>query len=342
MVLPGAIVRALANDALTLGRGDDADVRIDDGRVSRLHASVEPVGDGYRVRDLDSTNGTYLNGRPVKARQLLASGDEIKVGDHSMFFLDVSEGGLQQAVWHARSLLTRRERGDRDRAEELLAHVDREAGVRFLTGISQMVEEARLAMGDADEAILSPAFATMPGRVAQAPNLPAAGKLTFLFTDIQDSTPLTDRLGDEAWMALLEVHHSIVRRVAAGYGGYEVKAQGDGFMIVFRDARQGVQAACEMQRRFAEHNVQHGDRLLLVRMGLHAGEVVREGDDFYGRNVIIATRVSASARGGEILVTDAVRDELDGAATSEPREIALKGFDERFRVHAVAWEAGGP
>ena len=113
--------------ALTFGRSHEAGVQLADQRVSRLHASIEPAGDRYRVRDLDSTNGTYLNGRMVKGRQLLASGDEIALGDGSLYFLDLTEAGLTQATAHARALLARRERGDRRRAEALLDHVERQA-----------------------------------------------------------------------------------------------------------------------------------------------------------------------------------------------------------------------
>ena len=156
---------------------------------------------------------------------------------------------------------------------------------------------------------------------------------------------LTDRLGDQEWMALLEVHHSIVRRAAASFSGYEVKAQGDGFLLVFSDAAQAVLAATGMQREFAAHTRRKPDRPLIVRMGLHTGEVVREGDDFYGRNVIIAARVSATAVGGEVLLTEDVRTELHDAAVAtigECREVSLKGFDERFRVYGLGWEADGP
>jgi len=345
LVLPGATARALGDKPLTFGRGEDAGVRIDEGRVSRLHAAVEPAGDGYRIRDLDSTNGTYLNGRPVKARQILASGDEIKIGDQSLFFLDVTEAGLTQAANQARTFLERREPGDRRRAESLLTLVEREAGQRSFDSVLRLASSVRMTTEDAMRSVVagspSPELTTMVGRTAVTADLPSGGKLTFLFTDIQDSTAMTDRLGDQAWMGLLEVHDSIARRVAASFGGFEVKAQGDGFMLVFRDAGQAVLAAIEMQKALAEHTLRHPNRPLVVRMGLHTGEAVREGDDFFGRNVIIAARVSASANGGEILMTDDLRRELDEAGDvelSEGREIMLKGLEGSFRVFAVNWE----
>jgi class 3 adenylate cyclase len=343
LVLPGGEKLPLSAAPLTVGRGQEATARFDDRRVSRLHASVEPAGHGYRVRDLDSTNGTFINGRRLKGRQLLASGDEIKAGDQSLYFLELTEKGLETATSHARAMLARREPGDRRRAEALLDHVEREAQGLNMAGVLEFVRDAKAAAADAGHTTIGAARAgtTTVGRVPLAFDLPARGRLTFLFTDIQDSTPLSDRLGDEDWMALLEVHHSIVRRVAASHSGHEVKSQGDGFMIVFREVDRGVQAACEMQRRLAEHNAGNADQSLLVRMGLHTGEVVREGDDFYGRNVVIATRVTASATGGEILVTDDVCAELKYGTVSESREVTLKGFDEPFRVHVVAWQAPG-
>jgi class 3 adenylate cyclase len=81
-----------------------------------------------------------------------------------------------------------------------------------------------------------------------------------------------------------------------------------------------------------------------MRIGAHTGEVIREGDDFFGRTVIIAARVTSEASGGEILVTDALR----AAASTVPvgvgasREVSLKGLAGVHRVHRIEWGRGDP
>jgi class 3 adenylate cyclase len=178
----------------------------------------------------------------------------------------------------------------------------------------------------------------------QTPNLrrlqAADGTVTILFTDIEDSTPLIDRLGDESWMELLRTHNAIIRRHVSERGGFEVKAQGDGFMIAFKSPRDAVLAAVAIQRAFAAYNEEGPDEIVHVRIGLHTGEAVRQGDDFYGKNVIIATRVSTQARGGEIVVSSAVKTLVEdggGIEFGEGREVELKGLPGLHTVFRVTW-----
>ena len=121
-----------------------------------------------------------------------------------------------------------------------------------------------------------------------------------MFSDIEDSTVLTERLGDQAWQELLRKHNALIREQLRAYDGYEVKTMGDGFMVAFQSAKKGLDCAIAIQRAFDGHNATDGERVR-VRMGLHAGEVIKEGEDFFGRNVIMAARVASQANGGEIL-----------------------------------------
>jgi class 3 adenylate cyclase len=77
-------------------------------------------------------------------------------------------------------------------------------------------------------------------------------------------------------------------------------------------------------------------------MGLHTGEAIRERDDFFGRNVVVAARIAAKARGGEVLVSAPLRDLAEDAADimfGEPQELGLKGLQGTYRVHSVEWDS---
>jgi class 3 adenylate cyclase len=164
--------------------------------------------------------------------------------------------------------------------------------------------------------------------------------VTILFSDIEDSTVLNERLGDERWLELLRAHNSIFRRQLQEHRGYEVKNQGDGFMLVFPSPREGVRCAIEVQRALAERAAESPDEQLRVRMGLHTGEAIAEEGDFFGRNVVLAARIAAQARGAEILVSDALREQAeaeDGLAFDQGRELELKGMAGTHMVHRAEW-----
>ena len=147
------------------------------------------------------------------------------------------------------------------------------------------------------------------------------GTVTIMFSDIEDSTVLTERLGDQAWQDLLRKHNALIREQLQAHGGYEVKTMGDGFMVAFQSAKKGLDCAIAIQRAFDGHNAADGEHVK-VRIGLHAGEAIKDGDDFYGKNVILASRVAGKAVGGEILVSSLLRQLVEssvGAACSASR-----------------------
>src|SRR5262249_1630601 len=134
------------------------------------------------------------------------------------------------------------------------------------------------------------------------------GTVTLLFTDIEGSTEMTQQLGDTRWLELLRVHNDLVRQQVSTFGGFEVKSQGDGFMIAFQSARGGLQWGIAIQRSLSERNNRAADHPLRVRTGLHAGEAIREADDFFGKSVVLAARIAARAKGGEILVSSLIKE----------------------------------
>ncbi len=163
------------------------------------------------------------------------------------------------------------------------------------------------------------------------------GTVTILFTDIEGSTDLTVRLGDQRWLELLRAHHALVRREVQHHGGFEVKCQGDGFMLAFNSARRALDCAVAIQRSVATQNI---DVPIRVRMGLHTGEALRDADDFHGRDVVLAARIADQARGGEILVSAVLRSLLEGRGDlrfDAVREVELKGLDGLYQIHQVQW-----
>ncbi|MEV0108213.1 adenylate/guanylate cyclase domain-containing protein [Nocardia sp. NPDC050799] len=167
--------------------------------------------------------------------------------------------------------------------------------------------------------------------------LTAEGDVVIAFSDIEGSTALNERLGDRAWVALLGRHDRLIRRSVAARGGHIVKSQGDGFMIAFGDAEQAVRCGLEVQAAIGTIAGPTGG--VRVRIGIHLGRSVRRGDDLFGRNVAMAARVAGQAHGGEILVSEEVRDAVAAApdiAVAATREAELKGFRGSYRLYAVA------
>ncbi len=169
------------------------------------------------------------------------------------------------------------------------------------------------------------------------------GTVSVMFTDLEGSTELLTSIGDEENQELLRVHNSIIRREVANHGGLEVKALGDGFMMVFSSARRAAACAMDIQRGLREFNRKHADRQLKVRIGINVGETIQEDEDFFGSAVVLAARITARASGGQILVSDLFR-KLAGNTSSfgyvDRGWEHLKGFAEEEHLYEVDWHAG--
>ncbi len=159
------------------------------------------------------------------------------------------------------------------------------------------------------------------------------GTVTVVFTDIEGSTEMLERLGDEPARALFREHDTLVRGIVETHSGIEVEKEGDSFMLAFAGARPAVECACEIQRALADH-------ALSVRVGLNTGDVVDEDDRYFGRTVYLAARVSGQARGGEILVSDVTRTlvgDLKSYVFVDRGEHDLRGLTGRHRLWEVEW-----
>jgi class 3 adenylate cyclase/pimeloyl-ACP methyl ester carboxylesterase len=173
----------------------------------------------------------------------------------------------------------------------------------------------------------------------EAVSVPTTGPLTILFTDVEGSTSLTQRLGDTRARDILRVHERIVREALCAHGGSEVKTMGDGFMASFPSVTRALECTIAIQRAFAEHN-QSAEEPIRVRIGLNAGEPVAEEEDLFGTAVILAARIAAKAEGGEILASDVVRQLVAGKGFlfSDRGDVALRGFEDPVRLYELRWE----
>ncbi len=159
------------------------------------------------------------------------------------------------------------------------------------------------------------------------------GMTAILFADIADSTALTERLGDAAFRAKARELDSALRAVIGENSGtcIEAKTLGDGVLAVFASARQAIEAALACGRA-------GDDADLPLHLGLHAGDVIREGNNVYGGAVNIASRISSLSAPGEVLVSETVRSlarTSAGVRFEDRGEQTLKGVGEAVRVWAV-------
>ena len=166
---------------------------------------------------------------------------------------------------------------------------------------------------------------------------PARATKTFMFSDIVNSTPLVEAIGDRAWDDLLNWHDKTLRSLFASHGGEEFKHAGDGFAVAFESARRAIECAIAIQKSLSDHRRNHGFAVQ-VRIGLHTSEVTRRGSDYGGRGVHQAARIGALAEAEEIVAgletVDAAGPDI---SASEPRSVLLKGISEPVSVVAINW-----
>jgi class 3 adenylate cyclase len=157
---------------------------------------------------------------------------------------------------------------------------------------------------------------------------------TIMFTDLEGSTALLSAIGQSAYLALLAVHDVIIRRAIVAGHGREVKHTGDGIMASFDDDTKALACARDALDKFDERNATDGGPALLVRIGLAAGEPVDRDDDLFGSTVNLASRICSAANGGQILVSEFVRDlgTKAGFSFTAAGSRALKGFPGTTRL----------
>lgn len=161
---------------------------------------------------------------------------------------------------------------------------------------------------------------------------------TVLFTDIEGSTSMVDRLGDDEARTITREIEQLTHTAIRDHHGVQVKTMGDGVLAWFGAASAGVEAAVQIQSQLANHE-RYSD--VYVRIGLSAGEPIAESDDLYGTTVNQAARIMSMAQGGEILVSDLVRGLLQGRRYRfEDRGVhQLRGFSDSIQLFRVEWQS---
>ena len=179
---------------------------------------------------------------------------------------------------------------------------------------------------------------TLPGEEGQ-PAAPSFGStVTILFSDIRGFTEYTDVYGDESAYTMLRLHNTLVQEQLALYRGHVVKTQGDSFMVSFDSARTAVTCAIAIQKAIREANRLREGARIEIGIGINTGEPVREGADFFGGTVNLASRICAVAEPGQILVSETLRSvagKIDGTSFGDKGDFALKGFREVQRLYEV-------
>jgi DNA-binding NarL/FixJ family response regulator/class 3 adenylate cyclase len=166
------------------------------------------------------------------------------------------------------------------------------------------------------------------------PGLPH-GTVTLFFTDVEGSTQLLQRLGD-GYAEVLADHRRLLRDAVEARGGHVIDHRGDEFFVVFEDARGAAEAAIAAQLAFAENNWPQGVELR-VRMGMHTGEPDIRDEAYFGLDVHRAARIAQAGSGGQILLSERTRDELDSAHELEDLgEHQLPGLDRPERLFQLS------
>jgi class 3 adenylate cyclase/pimeloyl-ACP methyl ester carboxylesterase len=281
--------------------------------------------------------------------------DREEVNESLAFFRAACTGEVAASILHESFFNTDvREFLPRITAPALVLHRrgDKAVGIDMGREVATLLPNARLVVLDGDHhppyesddilrAIdeflgIEPSAAAPAVRSRQAYR---GSPVTILFTDMEGSTSLTQRLGDASAQELVRAHDTIVRESLLAHGGSQIKHTGDGIMASFPSASGALESAIDIQRAFARLNQNHADLPIQVRIGLNAGEPVREQDDLFGHAVQLARRVCDKAAPGQILASNVVRELVAGKGFlfADQGESALRGFEDPVRLYEVRW-----
>ncbi|HEV8179999.1 MAG TPA: adenylate/guanylate cyclase domain-containing protein [Gaiellaceae bacterium] len=166
------------------------------------------------------------------------------------------------------------------------------------------------------------------------------GMVTLLFTDIEGSTRLLERLGTDRYAGVLELHRQLLREAFARHDGYEVGTEGDALFVAFASAPDAVAAAEEGQQALAGASWPD-NAAIKVRMGIHTGEPLASEANYVGMDVHRTARIMSAGHGGQVVVSAATRALVDGELT-ELGEHRLKDFDESVPLYQLGSERFPP
>lgn len=290
---------------LVVGR-DCEGLLIADPEVSRRHLELNGADGVVWCTDLGSTNGTFLHGERISGPAELAPGAVVTLGATSIA-LDARGGATASG-------------------RRTIVHSPPTAAIH---GSS---DPRRTSIDLVADEVLTAGWRS-----------PSQGEtVTILFSDIEDSTARASEVGDVAWVGLLEVHNRLFRDELVSTRGQVVKSLGDGFMLTFRSVRRALEFAVNVQRRMASEMRDQPGGAIRVRMGLHTGEAMADASgDLLGRHVNKAARIADLAAGGQILVSETVREIAYGVDVGFARGVgvSLRGLSGTHVVHEVSQEA---
>jgi len=185
-------------------------------------------------------------------------------------------------------------------------------------------------------------FCGLCGRALAATLAPVPGDtLTIVFVDVVSFSAFASRAGLDAVREVIRVFHWLVREQVTRHGGFEVKQLGDGFMLAFSSPRRALVCAVDVIRVTTPHEDGTGlPAEVRVCAGMNSGNAIREGDDFFGHTVNVASRIAARASGGQVLVSKATRDlagEIEGTRYVSAGRRRLRGIRGRHQLYEVVW-----
>jgi class 3 adenylate cyclase len=313
----GSVAFALGRLASVLGRQDDAEVHFETALAANRHIRAAVWLAHTQCELARALIGRNENGAHARAKELIATARQTATA------LDLVRlrGKLQSLEIE----------GGRATAPGLIE------GVAALEAHSPPMDAAQPNEAGLVDSVVASAIARARDLSSQAT---FEGTITILFSDIEDSSSLYEKLGDLRAHELIRVHNEIVRHQIAAHRGVEVKAFGDSFMVAFPSARRAALCAIATQRSFAAYCETHPDQPLRIRMGLHVGEAINESADYFGKAVILAARIAALAQGGQILVSSTFHDLTANAGDLRFASIGdkqLKGLSGIYNIFEVSW-----
>ncbi|MFK8024695.1 MAG: adenylate/guanylate cyclase domain-containing protein [Ilumatobacter sp.] len=299
-----------------LGRECDG-LLLADPQVSRRHLALDVVGGAVVVEDLGSTNGSTVDGRPLRQAVALGPGSVVQCGATTVQLESRVDATMRTAAGGSGASVS--DTFDPDRTV-----------VARPSGGSDQIRSSGSTVGRSSIDIVA-ASARDDG--VDLRSLPAdQGTVTIVFSDIESSTERVVELGDQIWFEILESHNRIVRTRVRQFGGSIVKNQGDGFMLSFSGARRALDCMTLVQLDLAKLAATTPERAVRVRIGLHTGEVLADADgDLFGTHVVVAARIAGVARGGEILLSALTREIVAARGDlvfGAPRDVHLKGIGD--------------
>ncbi len=163
-------------------------------------------------------------------------------------------------------------------------------------------------------------------------------EVAIFYADIVGFTELTERLGDTCAFAAMQRYLDLLRGCAKDHGGREIELRGDACLLAFDEVEPALACAIALQRGLAEQRRSDPEQGVGVRIGLHTGRPIPHAGGFFGRDVILAARLSDAGRRHAIVASRAFRRQLDDASRAgRERKLRLKGFVEAQPASRIFW-----